>query len=503
MSAKAPAFLTLFRECHNNNEPYNGQSKEGVLMFKKALIANRGEIAVRIIRACKELGVKTVAVYSEADEESLHVKLADEAVCIGQARALESYLLPDKILRAARRTGAQAVHPGYGFLSENADFAASCADNKITFIGPLPATTRKMGDKAVARETMERAGVPLPPGTHKPVRERSTALSIAKKIGYPLLIKPSAGGGGKGMRIVNSRKDLGTALDLSRSEAQAAFGSADIYMEKVVANARHIEIQILADNHHNVVHLGERECSIQRRYQKMVEESPSPALNHNLRDEMGQAAIAAARAVGYSGAGTVEFLLDRDGKFYFIEMNTRIQVEHPVTEWVTGVDLVKAQIRVAAGEPLGFGQEDVTVKGHAIECRINAEDPEEDFAPSPETIRGLNLPSGPGVRVDTHVYEGYTVPHYYDSLLAKLIVHDNTRDEAVARMKRALAEFKAEGVKTTVPYLERILGEKDFRTGHYDTNFVENMKHSEFRKRLHSLMHSISESFHHPHNVYD
>ncbi len=472
-------------------------------MFKKILIANRGEIAVRIIRACKELGVRTVAVYSEVDQQSLHVKLADEAVCIGPPRALESYLRPDKILRATRKTGAQAVHPGYGFLSENADFAASCADNRITFIGPLPATTRKMGDKAVARETMERAGVPLPPGTHKPVRERARALSLAKEIGYPLLIKPSAGGGGKGMRIVHSRKELAPALDLSRSEAEAAFGSGDIYIEKVIPNARHIEIQVLADNHGNVVHLGERECSIQRRYQKMVEEAPSPALNPRLREQMGQAAIAAAKAVGYSGAGTVEFLLDRDEKFHFIEMNTRIQVEHPVSELVTGVDLVKAQICVAFGEPLGLEQADVKINGHAIECRINAEDPEQDFAPSPETISGLRLPGGPGVRVDTHIYEGYTVPHHYDSLLAKLIVHDKSRDAAVVRMRRALGEFKAESIKTTVPFLERILGEKDFRSGHYNTNFVENMKHSEIRKRLHSFMRSLSESFHHPYNVPD
>jgi acetyl-CoA carboxylase biotin carboxylase subunit len=410
-------------------------------------------------------------------------------------------LRPDKILRAARKTGAQAIHPGYGFLSENADFARSCSDNRIVFIGPLPATIRKMGDKAVARETMERAGVPLPPGTQKPVSDRSTALSVAKDIGYPLLIKPSAGGGGKGMRIVHARKELTSALDLSRSEAKAAFGTSDIYIEKVIPHARHIEIQVLADNHGNVVHLGERECSIQRRYQKMVEEAPSPALNGRLREAMGEASVAAARAVGYSGAGTVEYLLDRDGNFYFIEMNTRIQVEHPVTEFVTGVDLVKAQIRVASGEPLGFGQDDIRFDGHAIECRINAEDPEHDFAPSPDTLHGLGLPGGPGVRLDTHVYEGYTVPHQYDSLLAKLIVHGNSREEAVARMQRALAEFGADGVKTTVPFLQRIICERDFRNGHYDTGFIENMKHGEIRKRLESVMHSISESFHHPMNI--
>ncbi len=472
-------------------------------MFRKILVANRGEIAVRIIRACKEMGVASVAVYSEADRESLHVRLADEAVCIGPARALESYLRADKVLRAARKTGAQAVHPGYGFLSENADFATSCADNGITFIGPLPATIRKMGDKAVARETMEHAGVPLPPGTHKPVRDRARALSLAGEIGYPLLIKPAAGGGGKGMRIVHSRKELVPAIDFSRSEAEAAFGSGDIYVEKVIPNARHIEIQVLADNHGNVVHLGERECSVQRRYQKLVEESPSPALNQQLREDMGQAAIAAAKAVGYSGAGTVEFLLDRDGKFHFIEMNTRIQVEHPVTEWVTGVDLVKEQIRVAFGETLGFEQEDICINGHAIECRINAEDPEQDFAPSPETISGLILPGGPGVRLDTHIYDGYTVPHHYDSLLAKLIVYHKTRDGAVSRMQRALSEFSARTIKTTTPFLERILREKDFRTGRYDTNLVENMKRGDVRNKLHSIMRSISEALHHPYYIPD
>ena len=470
-------------------------------MFKKILIANRGEIAVRIIRACKELGVKTVAVYSEADEDGLHVQMADDAVCIGQPPALESYLRPDKILQAARKAGAQAIHPGYGFLSENADFAAGCTNTRIVFIGPSPEAIRNMGDKAVARATMARAGVPLPPGTHKPVAARSTALRTARDIGYPLLIKPSTGGGGKGMRIVHTRKDLPSALDMSRSEAKAAFGTSDVYIEKVIEKARHIEMQVLADNHGNVVHLGERECSIQRRYQKLVEESPSAALNDRLRKEMGAAAVAAAKAVNYSGAGTVEFLLDKAGKFYFIEMNTRIQVEHPVTEWVTGVDLVKAQIRVAAGESIGLKQEDVRISGHAIECRVNAEDPEQDFAPSPETIRELKLPAGPGVRVDTHVYEGYTMPHYYDSLLAKLIVHDNSREEAVARMRRALAEFSTDGIKTTAPFLERILKEKDFRTGHYDTGFVENMKHGELHKWLHSVMRGLSESFHHPEHV--
>jgi acetyl-CoA carboxylase, biotin carboxylase subunit len=470
-------------------------------MFTKILIANRGEIAVRIIRACKDLGVKTVAVYSEADESALHVNLADEAVCIGPPPALESYLRPDRILQAARKTKAQAIHPGYGFLSENADFASGCANTGIVFIGPSPDAIRKMGDKAVARDTMSRAGVPLPPGTQKPVAANSTTLRAARKIGYPLLVKPSAGGGGKGMRIVQSGKNLLAALELCRSEAEAAFGCGDVYIEKALQHTRHIEIQVLADQHGNTVHLGERECSIQRRYQKMVEEAPSAALNTRLRREMGAAAISAARAVGYTGVGTVEFLLDPQGRFYFIEMNTRIQVEHPVTEWVTGVDLVKAQIRVASGEPIGFGQEDVRINGHAIECRINAEDPEADFAPSPETVHALRLPGGPGVRVDTHIYEGYTVPHYYDPLLAKLIVHDRSREEAIARMRRALHEFSADGVKTTAPFLARILKEHDFRTGHYDTGFVENMKRSETRKLLHAFMVGLHEVFRHPDHV--
>lgn len=472
-------------------------------MFKKILVANRGEIAVRIIRACHEMGIRSVAVYSAADENSLHVKLANDAVCIGESQALQSYLRPDKILAAARKTNAQAIHPGYGFLSENADFAAGCANSRIVFIGPSPEAIRKMGDKAVARATMARAGVPLPPGTQKPVSARSAALRCARDIGYPLLIKPSAGGGGKGMRIVRSRKDFASAFDLCRNEAQAAFGAGDVYIEKVVPHARHIEMQVLADNHGEVVHLGERECSIQRRYQKLVEEAPSVALDSGLRDAMGAAAIAAARAVNYAGVGTVEFLLDRDDNFHFIEMNTRIQVEHPVTEWVTGVDLVKAQIRVAYGEPIGFKQENVQITGHAIECRINAEDPEADFAPSPETIHALRLPGGPGVRVDTHIYEGYTIPHYYDSLIAKLIVYDHSRREAVARMLRALGEFSADGVKTTVPFLARILSQKDFREGHYDTGFVENMKRSEVHKWLRSLMRNISDSFYHPHNDLD
>lgn len=470
-------------------------------MFKRLLVANRGEIAVRIIRACKELGVRAIAVYSEEDEDCLHVQMADDAICIGPAQATESYLRPESILNAARKANAQAIHPGYGFLSENAKFAEACKSNNLSFVGPSPEAIRRMGDKAVARATMSRAGVPLPPGTQKPVKARATALRIAKEVGYPLLIKPSAGGGGKGMRIVNSQKDLGAALDLSRNEALAAFGSSEIYIEKVIQHARHIEIQVMADNHGNVVHLGERECSIQRRYQKLLEEAPSAALNDRLRKHMGAAAVAAAKAVGYSGAGTVEFLLDRDGLFYFIEMNTRIQVEHPVTEMVTGVDLVKAQIRVAADEPLGFDQSDVHIDGHAIECRVNAEDPERDFVPSPDTIHNLRLPAGPGVRVDTHIYDGYTVPHYYDSLIAKIIAHGSSRDEAVARMKRALQEFHADGIKTTVAFLQRIVEEKAFRTGRYDTGFVEEMKHGEIHKRLHSFMRSLADSFHHPDSI--
>ncbi|MFU8780745.1 MAG: acetyl-CoA carboxylase biotin carboxylase subunit [Kiritimatiellia bacterium] len=464
-------------------------------MFKKILIANRGEIAVRVIRACKELGIQTVAVYSEADESCLHVRLSDEAVCIGPAPSAASYLQIDAILDAARKTGAQAIHPGYGFLSEKAEFADACDKAKIVFIGPSAKAIRKLGDKVTARATMHRVGVPIPPGTRKPIRSRENVVRIAKDIGYPLLIKPSAGGGGKGMQIVSSPHALKEALELSQSESAAVFGSGDVYLEKVIEDARHIEIQIMADQHGNVIHLGERECSIQRRHQKLIEESPSVIVDEELRKRMGAAAVAAAKAVGYVGAGTVEFLLDRQKQFYFIEMNTRIQVEHPVTEWVTGIDLIRMQIRVAAGESLGVRQEDVVFKGHAIECRINAEDPDDDFSPSPGLVAGLILPGGPGVRIDTHLYNGYHVPHHYDSLLAKFIVHAENRELAIARMLRVLEEFQLENLKTTVPFLQRILKERTFRHGNYTTGFVEELRAADIRHRLHDFMHKLSDSF--------
>ena len=464
-------------------------------MFRKILVANRGEIAVRIIRACQELGIRTVAVYSEADESCMHVRLADEAVCIGAAASTESYLRMDVILDAAQKTGAQAIHPGYGFLSENAAFAENCRRRKITFIGPSAKAIRKLGDKVTARATMHRVGVPIPPGTRKPVRSRKNVVRIAKDIGYPLLIKPSAGGGGKGMQIVASAHALQDALEISQNESAAVFGSGDVYLEKIIEHARHVEIQIMADQHGNVIHLGERECSIQRRHQKLIEESPSVAVGQKLRAEMGAAAVAAAKAVDYVGAGTVEFLLDPKGNFFFIEMNTRIQVEHPVTEWVTGVDLIRMQIQVAAGEKLPLVQKDVVMRGHAIECRINAEDPDDEFCPSPGLVEGLIMPGGLGVRVDSHIYNGYMIPHHYDSLLAKFIVHAETRECAIARMQRILAEFDVQNIKTTVPFLQRILRERKFKQGTYTTAFVEDMLAADDRNRLHAFMHKLSESF--------
>ncbi len=464
-------------------------------MFKKILIANRGEIAVRVIRACRELGIRTVAVYSEADESCMHVRMADESICIGPAASSASYLCMDAVLDAAAKTGAQAIHPGYGFLSEKAEFADACQTRKIVFIGPSAKAIRKLGDKVTARATMHRAGVPIPPGTRKPIRSRENVTRIAKDIGYPLLIKPSAGGGGKGMQIVTSPHDLKGALDLSQSESAAVFGSGDVYLEKIIEKARHIEIQIMADQHGNVIHLGERECSIQRRHQKLIEESPSVAVDAELRANMGAAAVAAAKAVGYVGAGTVEFLVDQHGQFFFIEMNTRIQVEHPVTEWVTGIDLIRMQIQVAAGAPLPISQKEVQLQGHAIECRINAEDPDDDFSPSPGLVAGLVMPGGPGVRIDSHLYNGYMVPHHYDSLLAKFVVHAETRELAIARMRRVLSEFELENIKTTVPFLQRILGERSFQHGDYTTAFVEDMRAADMRHRLHEFMHKLSDSF--------
>ncbi len=439
--------------------------------------------------------IKTVAVFSEIDKKCLHVRLADESYCIGKASSTESYLRQSQIVSVAKQCGAQAIHPGYGFLAENAEFAELCQTAGIVFIGPTSETIRKMGDKSNARETMFRAGIPVPKGTKKPVGTTDDAVRIANKIGYPLLIKPSAGGGGKGMRIVYNRDDLLPSLISSQREAMAAFGSDEVYLEKFIIDARHIEFQILADNYGNVVHLGERECSIQRRHQKLIEESPSPALDPRLRKKMGKIAIKAAKAVDYKGAGTIEFLLTEDRKFYFIEMNTRIQVEHPVTECVTGVDIVKAQIKIAAGEPLEIKQRQIRMRGHAIECRINAEDPHNNFMPSPGKIRGLGLPGGPGIRVDTHIYSGYEVPHYYDSLLAKLIVYADSRQAAIKKMRQALEEFAIHNIKTTIPFLIRVVGDHRFISGSYNTKLIEQMKDDDDTHNLRGFMHRIMESF--------
>lgn len=442
-------------------------------MFKKILIANRGEIAVRVIRACRELGIATVAVYSEADRDSLHVKMADEAYCIGPAPSSKSYLNKANIIAAAEVSGADAIHPGYGFLAENANFAQICRDCGITFIGPPPEAIEKMGDKAVARETMIKAGVPVVPGTEGAVEDIDEARRIAEEIGYPVMIKAAAGGGGKGMRIAHNSHDLEKALQTARAEAEAAFGNPAVYLEKYVEEPRHIEFQILADHYGNIIYLGERDCSLQRRNQKLVEEAPSTALTPELRRKMGEMAVRAAQAVGYTNAGTVEFLLDKHNNFYFIEMNTRIQVEHPVTEMVTGIDLVKEQIRIAAGEPLAWRQEDITINGWSIECRINAEDPARNFMPCPGKIEIYHPPGGPGVRVDSAAYQGYVIPPYYDSMVGKLIVWGRNRDEAIARMERALREFVIEGVKTTIPFHLRIMENAFFRRGEVYTNFIQ------------------------------
>lgn len=442
-------------------------------MFKKILIANRGEIALRIIRACKEMDIRTVAVYSEADRESLHVKFADEAFCIGPAQSARSYLNKANIISAAEVSGADAIHPGYGFLAENGEFAEICESCGITFIGPSIEALENMGAKAVARETMIKAGVPVVPGTEGVINDLDEAIKIAQEIGYPVMVKASAGGGGKGMRIAQSKNDLVKAIQTAQAEAEAAFGNAEVYIEKYVEEPRHIEFQILADKYGNTVYLGERDCSIQRRNQKLLEEAPSSAITPEMRDKMGQVAVKAAQAVNYYNAGTVEFLLDKHNNFYFIEMNTRIQVEHPVTELVTGVDLIKEQIRVAAGEKLGYTQEDVKINGWAIECRVNAEDPNRNFMPSPGKITGYLAPGGIGVRVDSAAYEGYSIPPFYDSMIAKLIVWGKDRDEAISRMKRALEEYVVEGIKTTIPFHLRILDNAFFRRGDFYTNFIQ------------------------------
>jgi len=442
-------------------------------MFKKVLIANRGEIALRVIRACKELGLATVAVYSEADRECLHVRFADDDVCIGRAPGRESYLNIPRIIAAAEITGADAIHPGYGFLAENPEFADIVRASNITFIGPTPDQIRQMGDKAVARSIAQKVKIPTVPGSPGPVSSVDEGLEFGNKIGFPVIIKAAAGGGGKGMRVANDPDSFVKSYNLARQEALAAFGSDQVYIEKYLARPRHVEIQVMGDTHGRVMHLCERDCSIQRRHQKLVEEAPSPALSQELRLKMGQSAVTAAEAINYVGAGTVEFLLDEDGSFYFMEMNTRIQVEHPVTEMCTNFDLVKEQIRVAAGEPLKLKLEGSRLRGHAIECRVNAEDPFRNFQPCPGHISAYHPPGGPGVRVDTHIYDGYTVPPYYDSLLAKVIVHGNTREEALARMRQALDSFIIEGVTTTIPFLGRIMRHPDFIAGKVDTKFLE------------------------------
>jgi acetyl-CoA carboxylase biotin carboxylase subunit len=443
-------------------------------MFHKILIANRGEIALRIIRACKELGIKTVAVYSTADSDSLHVKLADESVCIGPAPSLQSYLNVNAIISAAELTDAEAIHPGYGFLAENAAFAEICENCGITFIGPSSESMRLMGDKISARQAMIKQDVPILPGTRDAVQDVTEAIKVAKKIGFPVIIKASAGGGGRGMKIVHSPAALPNAFATARAEAQAGFGNPEVYIEKYCQKPRHVEIQVLGDKHGNVIHLGERDCSIQRRHQKLLEEAPCSVLTSQVRDAMGNAAVRAAKAVDYNSAGTVEFLLDSENNFYFMEMNTRIQVEHPVTEMVTGIDIVREQIRSAAGLKLRYKQSDVKIKGHAIECRINAEDPFK-FTPCPGKITSYHTPGGLGVRVDSFVYDQYTVLPHYDSLISKLIVHADTREDAIRRMIRALDEYIIEGIKTTIPFHKRILSNKDFIEGNLDTGFLERM----------------------------
>ena len=443
-------------------------------MFHKILIANRGEIAIRIIRACKEMGIKTVAVYSQADSNSLHVKLADESVCIGPAPSSQSYLNINAIISAAELTDSQAIHPGYGFLSENANFAEICEKCGITFIGPSAESMRIMGDKISARQAVIKQNVPILPGTKEGVHSVEDAIRVAKEIGFPVIIKATAGGGGRGMKIVHSQATLPNAFATARAEAQSGFGNPDVYIEKYCEQPRHVEIQILADKHGNVIHLGERDCSIQRRHQKLLEEAPSTISTPELRAAMGDAAVKAAAAVGYNSVGTVEFLVDKQNNFYFMEMNTRVQVEHPVTEMVTGVDIVREQIRSAAGLTLRYKQEDIKIKGHSIECRINAEDPLK-FTPCPGKITAYHPPGGLGVRVDSFVYDQYTVVPHYDSMIAKLIVHADTREEAIKRMSRALDEYIIEGIKTTIFFHKRIMNNKDFIEGNIDTSFIERM----------------------------
>ena len=451
------------------------------MQFSKVLIANRGEIALRILRTCEEMGIATVAVHSTVDRHSLHVQLADEAVCIGEAPSSKSYLNIPNIIAAALTRNATAIHPGYGFLAENARFAEICADHQIVFIGPSPDAMRSMGDKSTAKKTMQRVGVPTVPGSEGLLTDEAEARAIAKKIGYPIIIKATAGGGGRGMRLVKEESELAKLFAAAQGEAEAAFGNPGVYLEKFVQKPRHIEFQILADTYGNVIHLGERECSIQRRHQKLLEEAPSPALTPLLREKMGTAAVMAAKSINYVGAGTVEFLLDQSGEFYFMEMNTRIQVEHPVTEMITGLDLIAEQLRIAQGEPLSLTQDQVLLRGHAIECRINAEDPEHNFRPHPGRISGYLPPSGPGVRMDSHVYTDYEIPPYYDSLIGKLIVWGADRPSAIKRMRRALRECAVTGLPTTIAFHQKILDHPDFQRGDVYTNFVEQMMQKEER----------------------
>ena len=442
-------------------------------MVNKILIANRGEIAVRIIRACKEMNIKTVAVYSEVDKDAMHVKLADEAICIGPANSSKSYLNFKNIIEAANITGADAIHPGFGFLSENSQFAKICEESNIKFIGPNYKVIEMMGNKSNAKELMKNAGVPVVPGSDGSVKGLKDAIKIANEIGYPVMLKAAAGGGGKGIRIVNIPEELESNYNIVKQEAKLSFNDDEIYIEKFIKNPRHVEIQILADEHGNVIHLGERDCSIQRRNQKVIEETPSTAIDDKLRNKMGEAAIKAVKASGYTSCGTIEFLVDSDKNFYFMEMNTRIQVEHPITEERTGIDIVKAQIRISAGEPLKIKQKDVRFNGYSIECRINAENPAKNFRPCPGTITGVILPGGNGVRVDTAIYSGYTIPSNYDSMIAKIITHGDTRNEAISKMKRALEETVIEGVDTNIDFLFKIIKNPNFIRGNFDTSFIE------------------------------
>ncbi len=445
-------------------------------MIEKVLIANRGEIAVRIIRACREMGIETVAVYSEADKEALHTQLADEAICIGPAASSESYLSMERIISATLVSGADAIHPGFGFLSENSRFAKLCEECGIIFIGPDSEVIRKLGNKSIARNTMEAAGVPVIPGTKEPVYDAKAGAQAADEIGYPVIIKAALGGGGKGMRVAKTPEEFESSFKTAQKEAQMAFGDGTMYIEHFVQHPRHIEFQILADEYGNVIHLGERDCSIQRNHQKMIEEAPSIALTEKLRERMGEAAVKAAKAAKYTNAGTIEFLLEKNRNFYFMEMNTRIQVEHPVTEWVTGIDLIKEQIRIAEGKKLSYRQKDVKITGHAIECRINAENPSKNFRPSPGTITDMYLPGGKGVRIDSAIYSGYTVTPYYDSMLAKLIVHAKNREEAILKMRSALGEVIIEGIDTNVDYQYEILHHPDFVSGNVDIEFIEKLE---------------------------